>query len=203
MKVFGVGFQRTGTTSLATALNMLGIKTLQFPKELYYNIDHEIIHQYDGFTDDPITLLYKELDKRHPNSKFIHTIRDEESWLKSIKWLFTVGRIKFKESFQKYGDEFNRQLFGTTEFDEQLFLETYRKYNSDVAEYFADRPEDYLLIDFTRGEGFEKLCPFLGKPIPNAPFPHRNKKEGIWKVFARRFYQSARLKARTLLRVTE
>ncbi|RMD92913.1 MAG: hypothetical protein D6813_05050, partial [Calditrichaeota bacterium] len=153
MKVFGVGFQRTGTTSLATALNMLGIKTLQFPKELYYNIDHEIIHQYDGFTDDPITLLYKELDKRHPNSKFIHTIRDEESWLKSIKWLFTVGRIKFKESFQKYGDEFNRQLFGTTEFDEQLFLETYRKYNRDVAEYFADRQEDYLLIDFTRGEG--------------------------------------------------
>ena len=39
MKVFGVGYQRTGTTSLAQALNMLGVKTLQFPKELYYDID--------------------------------------------------------------------------------------------------------------------------------------------------------------------
>ncbi|NIU29038.1 hypothetical protein GWN75_32030 [candidate division KSB1 bacterium] len=50
MKVFGVGFQRTGTSSLAIALNMLGIKILQFPKELYYDIDRDIIRQYDGFT---------------------------------------------------------------------------------------------------------------------------------------------------------
>ncbi len=41
VKVFGVGFQRTGTTSLAVALNALGIKTLQFPKELYNDIDND------------------------------------------------------------------------------------------------------------------------------------------------------------------
>ena len=46
MKVFGVGFQRTGTTSLAVALNTLGIKTLQFPKELYHDIDHDVIREF-------------------------------------------------------------------------------------------------------------------------------------------------------------
>lgn len=199
MKVFGVGFQRTGTTSLAVALNMLGIKTLQFPKELYYAIDHDIIREFDGFTDDPITLLYKELDKRHPNSKFIHTIRDEKTWLKSIEWLFTTGKVKFKESFSKYGDEFNMQLFGTTDFDKNLFLETYRTYNQEVSEYFSNKSNDYLLLDLTRGEGFEKLCPFLDKPMPDDPFPHRNKQEGIWMVYSRKFYRAARRKTRTLL----
>ncbi|NIR53063.1 hypothetical protein GWO43_30935 [candidate division KSB1 bacterium] len=199
MKVFGVGFQRTGTSSLAAALNMLGIKTLQFPKELYYNIDHDIIREYNGFTDDPIPLLYKELDKRHPNSKFIHTIRDEKSWLKSIKWLFTTGKVKFKKSFYRYGDEFNTQYFGTTDFDEELFLETYRRYNQDVSDYLANRPDDYLVLDLTQGEGFEKLCPFLDKPMPDVPFPHRNKQEGILRVYGRRFYRAACMKARALL----
>lgn len=199
MKVFGIGFQRTGTTSLATALNTLGIKTLQFPKELYDDIDHDVIREFDGFTDDPVTLLYKELDKRHPKSKFIHTIRDEKTWIKSIHWLLTTGKVKFKESFTKYGDEFNLKLFGTTEYDEKLFLETYRKYNEEVFNYFADRSDDCLVIDFTKGEGFEKLCPFLGKPIPENAFPHRNKQEAAWKVYGRKFYGAARRKTRTLL----
>lgn len=199
MKVFGVGFLRTGTSSLAMALNMLGIKTLQLPKELYYNIDHDIIREFEGFTDSPITLLYKELDKRHPNSKFVHTIRDEKSWLKSIKWLFTTGRVKYKESFNKYGDEFNMKLFGTTQFDQKLFLQKYREYNQDVFDYFTNRPDDYLVLDITQGEGFEKLCPFLGKPMPDRPFPHRNKQEAVWKVYGRKVYEAARRKSRNLL----
>jgi len=194
MKVFGVGFQRTGTTSLAAALNMLGIKTLHFPKELYDNLDHDIIREYDGFTDDPITLLYKALDKRHPSSQFIHTIRDEESWLKSIRWLFTTGAEKFNWQHNKYVDVFNLQLFGTTRFDEKLFLEKYRAYNQEVEAYFKHRPEDSLRLDITRGEGFEKLCPFLGKPIPTAPFPHLNQTEGLWKVRGRKLYRTVRRK---------
>ncbi|NIR73097.1 hypothetical protein GWN75_31990, partial [candidate division KSB1 bacterium] len=112
MKVFGVGFLRTGTSSLTKALNLLGIKTLQVPKQLYYDIDHDIIREFEGFTDSPITLLYKELDKRHPNSKFIHTIRDEKTWLTSIEWFYTIGKVKYRESFIKYGSEFSMQIFG-------------------------------------------------------------------------------------------
>ena len=198
MKVFGVGFQRTGTTSLATALNSLGIKTLQFPKELYDDIDHDVIREFDGFTDDPVTLLYKELDKRYPESKFIHTIRDEKTWIKSIRWLLTTGRVKFKESFTKYGDEFNMKLFGTTEYDEKLFLDTYRKYNDEVFNYFSNRSDDCLVIDFTKGEGFEKLCPFLDQPIPDSPFPVVNRRESLWRVRNRKVWLRLKSKLRRL-----
>jgi 3'(2'), 5'-bisphosphate nucleotidase len=41
-------------------------------------------------------------------------------------------------------------------------------------DYFKDRPQDLLVIDVTAGEGWEKLCPFLGKPTPDIPFPKAN-----------------------------
>jgi hypothetical protein len=41
-------------------------------------------------------------------------------------------------------------------------------------EYFKDRPEDLLVIDFTKGEEWEKLCSFLRKDIPTEDFPHYN-----------------------------
>jgi len=168
---------------------MLGIKTLQFPKELYYDLDHDIIRKFDGFTDNPLPLIYRELDKRHSNSKFIHTIRDEDSWLKSVKWLFTTGAVKFNWQNHKFADEFHTALYGTTQFDETIFLKKYRAYNQQVRDYFANRPNDYLLFNIEAGDGFEKLCPFLGRPIPaNTPFPRRNQSEAVLKVRGRKLY---------------
>ena len=189
-KVFGVGFQRTGTSSLTRALNLLGIPTLQFPKELHRDIEDEVIHRFRGFTDSPIPLLYRELDRRHPDSRFIHTLRDEEAWLRSVEWLFTTGTVKFKESHEKYGNELNREIFGRTTFDREHFLEIFRRHNREVVEYFSERPDDYLAIDVTAGEGFEKLCPFLGMEIPAEPFPHRNKRESALRVHGGRIYRA-------------
>lgn len=189
MKVFGIGLQRTGTTSLAKALNILKIKTQQFPIELYHDIDHSIIQRFEGFTDNPIPLLYKQLDKKYPNSKFIHTVRSEGEWIKSIQWLYTLGSKKFEWKNEQRKDvirEMHVKLYGTATFDEALFLQKYRAYNRDVTEYFANRPADLLVLDLTQGDGFDKLCSFLGKGKPGAPFPHRNKSEAFWKVAARR-----------------
>jgi len=189
VKVFCTGWQRTGTTSLAKGLKALGLKTLDWPKELFRDIDDDVIREYDAFTDNPIPLLYQELDRRHPGSRFIHTVRDEESWLKSAEWLFTLGRVKFNWRDGKDAAilaEIHRVLYGTTEFDAQLFLERYRRHNREVTEYFAQRPGDLLVLDITRGEGFEKLSPFLGLPIPGEPFPHWNRSEAPWRVLLRR-----------------
>ena len=42
----------------------------------------------------------------------------------------------------------------------------------------ADRPGKLVEMDFSSGDGWEKLCPFLGLPVPAKPFPHANKAEG-------------------------
>ena len=39
--------------------------------------------------------------------------------------------------------------------------------------FFKDRPDDLLVIDICSGEGFERLAPFLDRPVPTEAFPHK------------------------------
>jgi hypothetical protein len=46
----------------------------------------------------------------------------------------------------------------------------------DVNEYFSGREDDILYLDICGGEGWESLCKFLGKEVPDIPFPSKNNK---------------------------
>lgn len=187
MKIFGTGLQRTGTMSLTQALDRINFRANQFPKELYQDVHHPIINEYDAFTDFPIPLIYKALDKAYPGSKFIHTIRDEQKWLNSVRWLFTIGRIKFNTVDNHYAQTFHQAFYGTMHFDETLFLSRYREHNEEVAAYFADRPDDLLVINLADGNNYEKICCFLDAPVPDEPFPFKNKSEAAGKIRFRKF----------------
>ena len=43
-----------------------------------------------------------------------------------------------------------------------------------VADYFEGR-QDLLVLRIAAGDGWERLCPFLGEPVPDEPFPHRHR----------------------------
>lgn len=189
MKIFGTGFQRTGTTSLGKSLLALGYNNKDYPAQLFESLDHPVIEEHDSFTDNPIPLLYQELDKRWPGSKFIHTERDEEAWLKSVEWLYTIGKIKFGWEQRPELTHIHTQIYGTPDFDREIFLARYRQHNADVREYFKGRPDDLLIFDVTAGDDFTKLCPFLGIDIPDDGFPHWNKTENVFKVILRRIYK--------------
>ena len=122
----------------------------------------------DALTDTPVTRFYKELDKLYPGSKFIYTIRDIEKWLKSCEKHFTglmhTGIMP----------QLEEELFGTQLYDREKFKNTYEKHHKEVLNYFKDRPDDLLVMDISKGEGWEKLCGFLGREIPETPFPHAN-----------------------------
>ena len=97
-KIFGVGLSKTGTTSLARALEILGYKTRDYlgvtrysPSDLS-SIDLQIIDSNDAFTDTPIPSFYRELDTRYPGSKFILTVRDTDDWLQSCKKQFSQNQ---------------------------------------------------------------------------------------------------------------
>src|SRR5206468_7692898 len=55
--------------------------------------------------------------------------------------------------------------------NEEVYIERYERHNREVIEYFNDRGNDLLILNITGGEGWEKLCPFLGKPVPRVRFP--------------------------------
>lgn len=64
------------------------------------------------------------------------------------------------------------EVYGTNIFTRERMAKVYDIHHRNVAEYFSSRPESLLTIDVTKCEGWEKLCPFLGKPIPEEPFPN-------------------------------
>lgn len=174
-KVFGLGLSKTGTSSLTRALTVLGYKSAHFIK----------VHQfdkYDAITDTPVPVIYPALDRQYPNAKFVLTLRDAEDWVKSF-----AGHIERQEWTKRYpkmrSDALlaTMQLYGTIYFDCQKFLDGYNRYNEEVKTYFADRKDELLIMDICQGDGWEKLCPFLGVPIPETPFPVKNAQKNITK----------------------
>jgi 3'-phosphoadenosine 5'-phosphosulfate (PAPS) 3'-phosphatase len=177
MKIFGIGLSKTGTTSLAEALIILGYPTKDNPGLSRYvkgdlsSIDASVLDEHVALTDTPIPSFYRELDARYPDAKFILTIRDKEGWLASCKKQFT------QKLADKQNDAHNQlfiDIYDSTVFEERKFAAGYDRFVGGVLEHFRDRPGKLLVINVAAGDGWEKLCPFLGKPVPDIPFPKAN-----------------------------
>jgi len=174
VKVFCVGFQKTGTTTMMAALRLLGYRVTgpdhaHDPDiaEKLERVVAELSHRYDAFQDNPWPLVYRQMDALHPGSRFILTVRDEQRWYDSYRNHFE-GREPTPLAELIYGPETGRFE------DPELYKGRLRRHNLEVREYFRDRPDDLLVIDVTRDQGWEPICAFLGLPVPDVPFPHSN-----------------------------
>lgn len=178
-KVFCIGFSKTGTTSLDQALKALGYRVMgpvglndkHIARDVL-KLTLPIVEQYDAFADNPWPIIYRELDQHFPGSKFILTIRDSESWIKSAVDHFGV-KIKPMHVWI-YGVQ-------TAAGNESVYIERYERHNREVQEYFKKRPGDFLLLDIKDPDPWGKICTFLGCTRPDIPYPHVNK-AGEWKT---------------------
>ncbi|MEL0601840.1 MAG: sulfotransferase [Planktothrix rubescens PR222] len=161
-KVFGIGLSKTATASLIQAMRILGYKS----KHYLLNPDVDILeHEFLG--DMPIQTRYKEYDKKYPGSKFILTVRDQKSWLRSCMNHFR-SPVRNKNSLQY---KYRIEQTGIDGYDEDVFSKTYDQHIESIKEYFKQREGDLLILDICGGEGWGQLCAFLGKEIPKQPFP--------------------------------
>ncbi len=180
-KIIGVGFQKTGTSTLREALKILGYKVKDTtPRALipilkgdFSRIRH-ILKGYDAMEDTPWYIIYRELDQMYPGSKFILTIRDADTWYTSVSK--HIGDLRAAHHEWIYG-----RGKGLPKNNREHTIAVYNKHNKEVMNYFSDRPDDLLVLDFTTGDRWEKLCAFLDKEIPGIPFPHYNRTSEIEK----------------------
>ncbi len=200
-KIFGIGWAKTGTTTLGSCLEILGYSHQGQDLDLVYDVESgsldrifSVVDRFDVFEDWPWILLYKEFDRRYPGSKFILTIRDTENWWRSYQNHVAtrgarpdIGRIR--EII--YGFEENLQ-------DKQAYIERYERHNAEVLRHFAERPNDLLVMNWEEGDGWPKLCQFLGRPIPRQPLPHAN--SGVYRPWYSRLRRLLRGKSRDRLR---
>ena len=156
-KIFCIGLGRTATSSLTSALINLGYNVWHCPILYDSSNIRNYVNKFDALTELPFCSDYnfKNLYTMYPNAKFILTVRDENKWLKSTikyKWLADNMVTKFP-GYGLFLKNFNKFDFS---------IESFRKYNQDVIDFFKDDKKDQLLvINIPNGEGYNKLCPFL------------------------------------------
>lgn len=182
-RVFGIGLHKTATTSLHEALTILGYDSAHWldahwAKAIYQEMvamgRSPTLERHYALSDLPIGILYRELDRAYPGSKFILTVRDEAQWLDSVRrhWDPDINPFRRQWNSDPFSHALHKIVYGQKGFDADVMLERYRRHNAEVREYFAGRSDDLLVT--RAADGWEKICRFLGKPVPSMPYPWRN-----------------------------
>jgi Sulfotransferase domain len=195
LSIIGAGLGRTGTLSLKTALEQLGLKPC------FHGLDgdrhalervmgavnrdpiawDEVFQGYRAAVDVPTYWAYRELAEKYPAAKVILTVREPDAWFESTQALgrsfesvtFAAESLALRKSLRA------KMLSGTFGAavaqmarceDRESRIAAYELHNAQVRESI---PPDRLLV-FDVREGWAPLCGFLGVPIPSTAFPRLN-----------------------------
>jgi hypothetical protein len=173
--IFGIGLGRTGTTSLAKALTILGYKGVDYPnpKQIKKLISNKT---YDFGTDLPFSTHFKFFDNTFPKSKFILTIRPNiQEWLESVKYKHNDPPLDKMADWEK---AYRFNMYRRYDYNEYNQIETLARHYLDILNHFKLRMNDLLIYNIVDGDGWKPLCNFLKKPIPKEKFPKLNSLKG-------------------------
>ena len=205
-KIFGIGLNKTGTTSLKTAMEELGYvvghqrtgeKLMPQWAKREFNEIISYCKTAQFFQDAPFSkpYTYVVLDHEFPDSKFILTVRySAEEWYQSLtkfhgkKW-GKDRNIPTKEDLKKasyiskgWAWKMNRYSYDAPEdnpYKKNVLINTYQRHNQQVKEYFRFRPDDLLVLNVAEEGAYQKLCNFLGVESDRQQFPWKNKTKEV------------------------
>lgn len=158
----------------------------------------QLLGHVEAITDFPGAVFVEELTTAYPDAKVVLTLRDVDDWYVSMQntimrrtysplatvlgWIdpiFGMGNRMVRLGFDGFfGGDFEKN-------GKQAFLDHYDHVRRVV-------PADNLL-EWNPKEGWEPLCAFLGKPVPETPFPRSNEgaifqkkvRTVVWSSFSR------------------
>ncbi|MBM3694646.1 MAG: hypothetical protein FJW79_01725 [Actinobacteria bacterium] len=200
-KVFCIGRNKTGTTSLAAALRDLGLRVgsqqrgeqlLEAWAERRFRPIARLAATADAFQDVPFSLDYtfQAMDFSFPGSRFVLTLRrSPEEWFASLTRFHTrivgKGRLPTPDDLKEFpyrapGWIWRAQqlVYGIDEetlYDREIYLEHYRSHETRVRDYFRHRPGDLLVLDVSATDALPRLSTFLGLGPVEGPMPHLNR----------------------------
>lgn len=141
---------------------------------------------YKSCTDTPYAYLETEIYPAFPKAKYILSYREAgaEAWFRSFMdavglhfssgWDRTIFRTLISSvGFIRKNDDqvqLHRRLWAKKYGPDYLGPQWYDLHNDSVRRAI---PEEQLL-EFKVQDGWEPLCKFLGKPVPDVPFPNLN-----------------------------
>ena len=197
--VIGAGFGRTGTLSLKSALEELGLGPCYHMVETRAHPEHDtmwlalangeasdwrpMLSGYASAVDWPTTYFWKDLAAANPQAKIILTLREPDAWYRSAAATIFARMLEFETlrsdpsavdpDRHRHMEMVNtivvEKTFGGS-LDKAHAIQVFNAHNEDVR---RSVPREKLLV-YESGEGWEPLCDFLGVPVPAAPYPKVN-----------------------------
>lgn len=213
MKVLCLGLPRTGSTSIAEALSILGFQGVHHTSKGIYNMREwdvldraadatfpclptytgqpftradwdELYGSYEA-TTDASSMFAPELIRTYPEAKVLLVERDYDKWHRSVfdslvatVWSpMTNFSLRFIEPLIGFrGGTATRKLIlglfdaATPEEARRNARMVYDRHGRRIREMV---PPEKLLV-YRMGDGWEPLCEFLGKDVPDVEFPWLN-----------------------------
>ncbi len=197
LEVVGAGFGRTGTLSLKLALERLGFAKCYHMMEVHQHPEHTkvwskafrkepvdwdaLFEGYRAAVDWPSCNWWREHADYYPDSKVILSTRDPDRWYESVCntiYASTQDALRSEDPLvrargQWAEDLIWQPLFGGRMHDKAHVIAVLQAHEAEVK---ATIPEDRLLV-FEAASGWGPLCEFLGRPIPDDPYPRVNTTE--------------------------
>lgn len=176
-KVFGIGLNKTGTTTLGQCLARLGYRHMSCRRDLLIALREgnletifNEIDSFDSFEDWPYPLMHRQLFDRYPDARFILTTRsDAATWLRSLKAHSLRTPVAEHCRTLAYGHAYPHG-------HETDHLAFYEAHKAEVTAFFAQKSasDRLLTVCWETGDEWRKLCGFLGEDVPPEPFPRAN-----------------------------
>lgn len=201
LQVLCAGLSRTGTLSLYTAFQKLGYRSYHMAELIENstaakrwkqvmeqelatgNVDGVDFREFfDGYTaacDAPACDYFFEIAKAYPDCKILLTTRDADAWWHSISTvLFEPHHLNTLHRMASWWIPGLRPVLSLTDSWHKLYAKRYGAMDKHVMQKRIDEvqakiPKERLLV-WKVQDGWPPLCEFLGRPVPDEPFPRMN-----------------------------
>ncbi|MFF5219138.1 sulfotransferase family protein [Micromonospora sp. NPDC000442] len=194
MRLIGAGWGRTGTTSLAAALDRLGVGPCLQMQEMWahpdladvWNEHHDgapvdwrsVLKGWRSTVDWPGCWQWQDFARIWPDAPILLSVRPSDEWYDSVRasihaWTAPgkdIGPPPVTALLNRVWEE----DFGGWEcvLDRGHAIACYERHNQSVR---ASCPPERL-VEWTVIDGWRPLCRALNLAVPDEPFPHLNKR---------------------------
>jgi len=198
LKVIGAGLGRTGTYSLKLALEELGFGPCHHMEEVLKDPMRQVplwsaalqgkpdweatFEGYNSAVDWPGAAFWQELADHYTEAKVILTVRSAESWSQSYSETISKLLSTRDQAPEHMRPWFDMALAVTAksgvhgELDEAGLKKAFKDHEQAVRDAV---PSNRLLI-YQVMDGWQPLCKFLDRPIPDGAFPKSNNRSEFW-----------------------
>jgi hypothetical protein len=164
---------------------------IETDKEKRQKLLHKVFDGYCATADFPGMAFIDDLTEMYPDAKLILNMRDSpEKWASSITETlrFFSSKTYLFLTYLMPTDYWHWKIHqGAKQLWQRRFgigsifvTDSYNKHNQWVREVAKRNGKE--LLEWQPQNGWEPICEFLGKPVPDKKFPHLNDKLEIRKV---------------------